>query len=122
MRDEGAIFLLGGILLVGGFLYASIMLVRRVRNGATVCLLTGSALMLITAPLVYTLALAGSAASYVLTFYLIVMALFGVGALLVFFGFLGVCAQFGATAERARELEGLLATMQERMNQGGEKH
>ncbi len=114
--------MLGGILLVGGFLYASIMLVRRVRNGATVCLLTGSVLMLITAPLVYTLALAGSAASYVLTFYLIVMALFGVGALLVFFGFLGVCAQFGATAERARELEGLLATMQERMNQGGEKH
>ena len=114
---SGLIILIVGSAIPGCLLLGSIVVLRSVKNWATITLLAGSILMV-----------ASSGACWVALFFrygdpgiyvMLVAGTLTVGVLAFCAGFLGLCAKYGVTARRAQELEGVLEQVQQRMSSGG---
>lgn len=114
------IILFVGLGLLGCLLLGSIVLLRCVKNWATIALLTGSILMLASFGVWGSALLFVSGQDWSALLYVPVTGILLAGGILVFIvGFLGVCVKYGVTVRRARELEILLEQVQQRMSSGG---
>ena len=102
------------------FLVVAILLVRAVRNWATITLLVGTCRLVLAAVMIAVIAnVIPSGPRYEGLYYLLAGAgLAGLGYLACLVGACGAALKYAVTARRAEELEGLLRTLQDRMGSG----
>tara|TARA_B100000945_G_C20030883_1_gene434407 strand:+ start:59 stop:481 length:423 start_codon:yes stop_codon:yes gene_type:complete len=102
------------------FLVVAILLVRAVRNWATITLLVGTCCLVLAAVIIAVIAnVIPSGPRYEGLYYSLAGAgLAGLGYLACLVGACGAALKYAATARRAEEVEGLLRTLQDRMGSG----
>ena len=102
------------------FLVVAILLVRAVRDWATITLLVGTCRLVLAAVMIAVIAnVIPSGPRYEGLYYLLAGAgLAGLGYLACLVGACGAALKYAGTARRAEELEGLLRTLQDRMGSG----
>ena len=102
------------------FLVVAILLVRAVRNWATITLLVGTCCLVLAAVMIAVIAnVIPSGPRYEGLYYLLAGAgLAGLGYLACLVGACGAALEYAGTARRAEEVEGLLRTLQDRMGSG----
>ena len=102
------------------FLVVAILLVRAVRNWATITLLVGTCRLVLAAVMIAVIAsVIPSGPRYEGLYYLLAGAgLAGLGYLACLVGACGAALKYAGTARRAEELEGLLRTLQDRIGSG----
>ena len=102
------------------FLVVAILLVRAVRNWATITLLVGTCRLVLAAVMIAVIAnVIPSGRRYEGLYYSLAGAgLAGLGYLACLVGACGAALKYAGTARRAEELEGLLRTLQDRIGSG----
>ena len=102
------------------FLVVAILLVRAVRNWATITLLVGTCRLVLAAVMIAVIAnVIPSGPRYEGLYYSLAGAgLAGLGYLACLVGACGAALKYAGTARRAEELEGLLRTLQDRIGSG----
>lgn len=111
-------FLINVVILIP-FLVGAVLLVRAVKNWATIMLLVGASCLTL-APLLASIAFLTAGPGWEGLYYIFAgMGLAGVGLLSCVAGAVGVGIKYSATVRRAKELEVLLQQVQERIDSGG---
>ena len=101
------------------FLVVAILLVRAVRDWATITLLVGTCCLTLATVIAAIAFVIPSGPRYEGLYYLLAGAgLAGLGYLACLVGACGAALKYAVTARRAEELEGLLRTLQDRMGSG----
>lgn len=120
MGSEFSFTVLINVVILIPFLVGAVLLVRAVKNWATITLLVGASCLTL-APLLASIGyLIPSGPGWEgLSYVFAGMGLAGVGLLGCVAGVVGVGIKYSATVRRARELEVLLQQVQERIDSGG---
>ena len=101
------------------FLVVAILLVRAVRDWATITLLVGTCCLTLATVIAAIAFVIPSGPRYEGLYYLLAGAgLAGLGYLACLVGACGAALKYAGTARRAEELEGLLRTLQDRIGSG----
>ena len=119
MGSEISFTLLSYAVILIPLLVGAVLLVRAVKNWATITLMVG-ACCLTLAPLIAAIAAGISSSPGWEGLYYVFggVVLAGVGLLCCLVGAVGVGIKYAATVRRANELEGLLQQVQERIDSG----
>ena len=118
MGSEISFTLLSYAVILIPFLVGAVLLVRAVKNWATITLLVGASCLTL-APLLASIAFLTSGRGWEgLSYVFAGIGLAGVGLLCCLIGAVGVGIKYSATVRRAKELEVLLQQVQERIDSG----